>query len=85
MSGVNHFSPYGSTHGTRAALAAAQNARLIGAQEACDVHVVNKSVPRARVLPEAIEMATRASSYNSDIVMDACGKEGVEEYGCKIA
>jgi hypothetical protein len=45
------------------------NARLIGAQEACDVHVVNKSVPRARVLQEAIRMATTASSYNSDVVM----------------
>jgi len=45
------------------------NARLMSAQEACDVHLVNKSVPRARVLPEAIQMATTASSYNSDIVM----------------
>jgi enoyl-CoA hydratase/carnithine racemase len=45
------------------------NARLIGAKEACDLHVVNKSVPRANVLQEAVQMAETASSYNSDIVM----------------
>jgi enoyl-CoA hydratase/carnithine racemase len=45
------------------------NARLIGAKEACDLHVVNRSVPRARVLQEAIRMAETAGSYHSDIVM----------------
>ena len=45
------------------------NARLIGAREACELHVVNKSVPRADVLDEAIRIATTASRYNSDIVM----------------
>jgi enoyl-CoA hydratase/carnithine racemase len=45
------------------------NARLLGAREACELHVVNKAAPRAHVLQEAIRMAATASSYNSDIVM----------------
>jgi enoyl-CoA hydratase/carnithine racemase len=45
------------------------NARLIGAAEACDLHLINKSVARARVLEEAIRMAEVASGYNADIVM----------------
>jgi enoyl-CoA hydratase/carnithine racemase len=45
------------------------NARLIGAPEACDLHLVNKSVARTGVLEEAIRMAETAGSYNADIVM----------------
>ena len=45
------------------------NARLIGAPEACDLHLVNKSVARTGVLEEAIRMAEMAGSYNPDIVM----------------
>jgi enoyl-CoA hydratase/carnithine racemase len=45
------------------------NARLIGAPEACDLHLVNKSVPRAAVLEEAVRMAAVAGDHNPDIVM----------------
>lgn len=44
------------------------NARLMTAYEACELHVVNEVVPRAVVLDRAIELAERASSYNSEIV-----------------
>jgi enoyl-CoA hydratase/carnithine racemase len=44
------------------------NARLMGAHEAREVHVVNEVVPRAAVLDRAIELAERASSYNPEIV-----------------
>ena len=45
------------------------NARLLGAQEACAMHVVNKSAPRQSVLQMSIEMAEAASRYNFDILM----------------
>jgi enoyl-CoA hydratase/carnithine racemase len=44
------------------------NARLLSAQEAREVHVVNEVVPRAAVLDRAVELAERASSYNPEIV-----------------
>ncbi len=45
------------------------NARLMSAQEACALHLVNACVPRAAVLDRAIEAAERASSHDPDILM----------------
>lgn len=45
------------------------NARLMRAQEACALHLVNTCVPRASVLDAAIEAAERAASHNPDILM----------------
>jgi enoyl-CoA hydratase/carnithine racemase len=44
------------------------NARLMSAQEACDLHVVNEVVPRAAVLERAIEVAEQAARHNPQIV-----------------
>jgi enoyl-CoA hydratase/carnithine racemase len=44
------------------------NARLIGADEARSLHVVNEAVPRKAVLDRAIELAERAASYQPEIV-----------------
>jgi enoyl-CoA hydratase/carnithine racemase len=44
------------------------NARLMSAEEARDLHVVNEVVPRTAVLDRAIELAKRASSHNPEIV-----------------
>jgi enoyl-CoA hydratase/carnithine racemase len=45
------------------------NARLIGAEEACAMHVVNTSVPRKDVLRVAVAMAEAACAHDTDILM----------------
>ena len=45
------------------------NARLMSAKEACALHLVNETAPRASVLDRAIAAAERASSYNANILM----------------
>ena len=45
------------------------NARLMGAKEACALHLANEAVPRASVLGRSVEAAERASSHNANILM----------------
>ena len=45
------------------------NARLMSAQDARELHLVNETVPRTGVLDRAVEVAEKASSYDPDIVM----------------
>jgi enoyl-CoA hydratase/carnithine racemase len=45
------------------------NARLMSAQEAHALHLVNWLEPRAGVLERAVEAAEAASSHNRDILM----------------
>jgi len=45
------------------------NARLMSAEEACALHLVNQAVPRAAVLDRAVQMAENASGHNGDILM----------------
>lgn len=45
------------------------DARLMSAQEACALHLVNAAVPRASVLDHTVAMAERASSHDPDILM----------------
>jgi len=45
------------------------NARLMGAQEARALHLVNETVPRAAVLDRAVEVAESASGSDPDILM----------------
>jgi len=45
------------------------NARLMAADEACALHLVNEAVPRATVLDRAVQVAERASRSDPDIVM----------------
>jgi enoyl-CoA hydratase/carnithine racemase len=43
-------------------------ARLMPADEALSLHVINEAVPKAQVFASAIALAERASSYDPDIV-----------------
>ena len=45
------------------------NARLVGAKEACELYLANAALPRAEVLPRAIEAVERANAGNPDILM----------------
>ncbi len=45
------------------------NARLMSAEEACALHLVNQAVPRAAVLDRAVQVAENASRHNPDILM----------------
>jgi enoyl-CoA hydratase/carnithine racemase len=45
------------------------NARLMRAEEACALHLVNAAVPRAAVLDRAVQAAETACRHNSDILM----------------
>ena len=45
------------------------NARLMSAEEACALHLVNDAVPRATVLGRAIEAAETACRHNADTLM----------------
>lgn len=45
------------------------NARLMAAEEARGLHIVNAVVPRAAVLDRAIEVAEHASRHDADILM----------------
>jgi len=45
------------------------DARLMRAEEACALHLVNAVVPRASVLDRAVQMAERACGHNADILM----------------
>lgn len=45
------------------------NARLMAAEEARALHLVNAVVPRATVLDQAVEAAERACSHDADILM----------------
>jgi enoyl-CoA hydratase/carnithine racemase len=44
-------------------------ARLMGAEEACALHLANEAVTREAVLPRAIEIVEAASGGNPDILM----------------
>ena len=44
------------------------NARLMSADEARSLHVINEAVRRHAVLDRAIELAERASSYRPEVV-----------------
>ncbi len=44
------------------------NARLMSADEARSLHLINEAVPRHAVLERAIELAERASSYRREVV-----------------
>jgi enoyl-CoA hydratase/carnithine racemase len=44
------------------------NARLLSADEACTLHVVNRVVPRAEVRDRAVELGEQASRHRSEIV-----------------
>jgi enoyl-CoA hydratase/carnithine racemase len=45
------------------------NARLMGAAEARQLHLVNELAPRAEVLARAVGAAEKASGYNPDVLM----------------
>ena len=45
------------------------NARLMRAEEACALHLVNEAVPRASVLDRAVQVAEAAAGDNPDILM----------------
>jgi len=45
------------------------NARLLGAQEACALHLANAALPRDQVLSHAIEFVERVTHGNPDILM----------------
>src|SRR5947207_15443938 len=45
------------------------NARLMRAEEACALHLVNAVVPRASVLDRAVEAAEAACRHNADVLM----------------
>jgi enoyl-CoA hydratase/carnithine racemase len=47
----------------------AYNARLLRADEACALHLVNEAVPRAGVLDRAVRVAQAACGHNTDILM----------------
>jgi enoyl-CoA hydratase/carnithine racemase len=46
----------------------AYGARLMTAQEACELHLANAALPRAEVLPRAIATVERAATGNPDIL-----------------
>ena len=45
------------------------NARLMRAEEACALHLVNEVVPRGGVLDRALEVAEKAAGDNPDVLM----------------